>query len=83
LSNGHNFDTGKAAMTGRGEISPEAHGVGDNEFIEKAHLSHIAMLRAARVRHKAIARGLQVYFDSVAAEQIPDEFLDILNRSDR
>lgn len=72
-------------MTGRGQISPDAQGVGgiDNELIEKAHLSHIAMLRAARVQHKAIARGLQVYFDSVAAEQVPDEFLDILNRSDR
>jgi len=72
-------------MTGRGQISPEAHGVGmiDSEFIEKSHLSHIAMLRAARVRHKAIARGLQSYFDSVAAEQVPEEFLDILNRSGR
>ena len=72
-------------MMGRGQVSLEAHGVGaiDNELIEKAHLSHIAMLRAARIRHKAIARGLQVYFDSVAAEQVPEEFLDILNRADQ
>jgi hypothetical protein len=41
-------------------------------------LSHIAILRAARVRHKAIARGLQRYFDAVVAEPVPTEFLNLL-----
>jgi hypothetical protein len=34
------------------------------------------------VKHKAIARGLQAYFDSVAAESVPAQFLEILNRID-
>ena len=72
-------------MMGRGQIFPETHrddGI-DADLVGKAHLSHIATLRAARVQHKAIARGLQTYFDSVTAEQVPEEFLDILNRSER
>ena len=46
------------------------------------HVSHLSVLRAARLRHKAIARGLQRYFDAVAAEKIPAEFFEILNRAD-
>jgi hypothetical protein len=54
----------------------------DADQITHAHLAHIATLRAARVRHKAIAEGLQLYFDSVAAEQVPGEFLEILSQAD-
>ncbi len=55
----------------------------DADQIGQAHLAHVATLRAARVRHKAIARGLQLYFDSVTAEQIPGEFLEILGETDK
>jgi hypothetical protein len=55
----------------------------DANQIAQAHLAHITTLRAARVQHKAIARGLQLYFDSVAAEQIPGEFLEILHKADQ
>jgi hypothetical protein len=69
----------------RGRISPDSGDVEavDHHLIEKAHMSHVGMLRAARVHHKAIARGLQLYFDSVTAEQVPEEFLNILKRVDQ
>lgn len=34
------------------------------------------------VHQKAITRGLREYFDKVASEPIPDEFLDILKKMD-
>ena len=43
-------------------------------------VTHLVALRAARAQHKAISRGLQVYFDAVTAERIPDQFLEILER---
>jgi hypothetical protein len=55
----------------------------DANQIAQVHLAHIATLRAARVQHKAITRGLQLYFDSVAAEQVPGEFLEILHKADQ
>jgi len=45
-------------------------------------LSHLSVLRAARLRHKAIARGLQQYFDAVTAEKVPAEFFEILNHAE-
>jgi hypothetical protein len=44
--------------------------------------SHIAVLRAARIRHKAIGRGLQQYFDAVVAEPIPNQLLNLLNAAE-
>ena len=43
-------------------------------------VTDLTALRAARVRHKAIARGLQTYFDSVTAEGIPPAFVEILEQ---
>ena len=66
-------------------IGRHSHPLGssaDGEQKSDVQPSHVAILRAARVRHKAIGRGLQQYFDSVVAERIPSEFLEILNRED-
>jgi len=65
-------------MTGKERYSPDEEGL-STEGGAQARPSHIAILRAARVRHKAIGRGLQRYFDAVVAEPIPNEFLNLLN----
>lgn len=65
-----------------GRPTQESNASPDGAQKPEAHQSHVAILRAARVRHKAIARGLQTYFDAVAAERIPSEFLEILSRMD-
>lgn len=76
-------------LRGSGEFMPnigrhqEQNKPGEGEQKLDVELSHVAILRAARVRHKAIGRGLQQYFDSVVAERIPSEFVDILNGEDR
>lgn len=54
----------------------------DDGMVAKPQSAHIAVLRAARVRHKTIARGLQAYFDAIAAEKVPDDFFALLNGSD-
>jgi hypothetical protein len=46
----------------------------------QCQVSHLASLRAARAQHKAIARGIQVYFDAVTAERVPEAFLDVLEQ---
>lgn len=38
--------------------------------------------REHRMAQKAIAQGLRKYFDSVAAEPIPEDFLDLLAKLD-
>ena len=67
-------------MTNQGQDFPEPRDGSSAEEggTAQARLSHIAILRAARVRHKAIARGLQSYFDAVVAEPVPNEFLSLL-----
>jgi hypothetical protein len=35
-----------------------------------------------RAHQKAITQGLRKFFDSVAAEPVPDEFLDLLKKMD-
>lgn len=46
--------------------------------IAQAHLAHVAMLREARVHHKAITLEIRNFYDSVAAEAVPQEFLILL-----
>jgi len=67
-------------MTSRGQDFPELKGGDSAEDggTAQSRLSHVAILRAARVRHKAIAKGLQSYFDAVVAEPVPREFLHLL-----
>jgi Anti-sigma factor NepR len=50
----------------------------DAAAMAQAPLAHVALLREVRAHHKAIAIELQTFYDSVAAETIPDEFLDFL-----
>ncbi len=52
----------------------------EGEQSEQERISHLAALRAARAQHKEIARGLQLYFDAVTAEQIPRSLLEILEQ---
>jgi hypothetical protein len=54
----------------------------DEAVVANSQSAHIAALRAARLRHKAIARGLQDYFDAVTAEKVPDDFFALLNGGD-
>ncbi len=44
--------------------------------------AHATISRAHRMHQKAIAQGLRKYFDSVAAEPIPEDFLDLLAKLD-
>jgi hypothetical protein len=44
--------------------------------------AHSTISRAHRMHQKAIAQGLRKYFDSVAAEPIPEDFLDLLAKLD-
>ena len=44
----------------------------------QSHLAHIALLRQARVQHKAITLELRNFYDSVAAEAVPSEFLALI-----
>jgi hypothetical protein len=46
--------------------------------IAQAHLAHVALLREARVHHKAIALEIRTFYDSVAAEAVPNKFLALL-----
>ena len=41
-----------------------------------------AISREHRMHQKAIAQGLRKYFDSVASEPIPEDFLDLLAKLD-
>ena len=50
----------------------------DAAAVAQAHLAHIAMLREARAHHRAITHELRIYFDSVAAETVPEGFRDLL-----
>ena len=54
-------------------------GAASNAAIAEAHLAHIAVLREARVHHRVISQELKIYFDSVAAETIPDQLLSSLD----
>jgi hypothetical protein len=38
--------------------------------------------RKYKAHQKAITRGLRKFFDSVAAEPVPDEFMTLLHRMD-
>lgn len=39
-------------------------------------------VRKYKAHQKAITRGLRTFFDSVAAEPVPDEFMDLLRKMD-
>lgn len=39
-------------------------------------------LRKYKAHQKAITRGLRKFFDAVAAEPVPDEFMDLLRQMD-
>ncbi len=41
-----------------------------------------AEARKYKAHQKAITRGLRNFFDSVAAEPVPDEFMDLLRKMD-
>lgn len=41
-----------------------------------------AETRKYKAHQKAITRGLRTFFDSVAAEPVPDEFMDLLRKMD-
>lgn len=41
-----------------------------------------AEARKYKAHQKAITRGLRTFFDSVAAEPVPDEFMDLLRKMD-
>jgi hypothetical protein len=38
--------------------------------------------RKYKAHQKAITRGLRTFFDSVAAEPVPDEFMNLLRKMD-
>lgn len=42
-----------------------------------------AETRKYKAHQKAITRGLRTFFDSVAAEPVPDEFMDLLRKMDQ
>jgi hypothetical protein len=50
----------------------------DAAAMAQAHLAHVALLREVRAHHEAITLKLQSLYDSVAAESIPDNFLNLL-----
>lgn len=39
-------------------------------------------VRKYKAHQKAITRGLRKFFDTVAAEPVPDEFMDLLRKMD-
>jgi hypothetical protein len=51
----------------------------DAVAIAQAHLAHIAVLRGARLQHRAITNELRTYFEAVATEAVPDQLLNSLN----
>jgi hypothetical protein len=66
-------------MVMRRKYSADAIGQSsDGAAVMQAHLSHIASLREARAHHRAITFELRSYFDSVAAESVPDGFRNLL-----
>jgi hypothetical protein len=76
---GVNFGT-ERKMVIRRKYSAETIGQSSPEraAIMQARLAHIASLREARVHHRAITLELRSYFDSVAAETVPDGFRNLL-----
>ena len=40
-------------------------------------------IAARKAQQKAITRGLRKFFDSVAAEPVPEEFLELLRKLDK
>jgi hypothetical protein len=74
-----NFGT-ERKMIARRKYSADAIGRSTPEeaLVIQAHLAHIASLREARMHHRAITLELRSYFDSVAAETVPDGFRNLL-----
>ena len=48
----------------------------------KEKAAPIADSRSQRAHQKAITQGLRTFFDSVASEPVPDEFLALLHKMD-
>lgn len=63
----------KGAALDRSRPRPGAEG-------EEADLK--AEARRYKAHQKAITRGLRRFFDSVVAEPVPDEFMELLRRID-
>lgn len=59
---------------GQGEIDPP------DPVAAKAHMMHLAMLREARIQHRAITVELRAFYNSVAAEDVPERFRCCLQR---
>lgn len=65
-------------MIARRKYSTSDQSSANAATIAQAHLAHIAALREARAHHRAITHELRTYYDSVAAEAVPDGFLRLL-----
>lgn len=67
-------------MTTRRSLVPTALELSftDTRPQAQSQLAHIALLRGARLHHKAIAIQVQKYYDSVASEAVPSAFLILL-----
>jgi hypothetical protein len=50
--------------------------------IEAADSDLKSEARKYKAHQKAITRGLRNFFDAVAAEPVPDEFMDLLRKMD-
>ena len=58
-----------------------ADGPMTEEAAAQAKYLHLAALRQARQRHKAIALELQLFFDSITSEAVPDRLVASLETS--
>ncbi len=65
----------RSAAFDRPQPSPLAAGALEDGDAKEA-------VRKYKAHQKAITRGLREFFDRVAAEPVPDEFVDILRRMD-
>jgi hypothetical protein len=56
-------------------------GVESGSGAARDRLAHLAVLREARIRHRAIALELRILFESVAAEVVPSRIISSLHEA--
>jgi hypothetical protein len=69
-------------MTARRKISPMKpdRAIVDPAITTQAHLGRIVSLREARIHHRAITLELRSFYDSVAAEAVPESLVNLFDR---
>jgi hypothetical protein len=65
----------RSAASDRPQPAPVAVGALDDSDAKE-------VVRKCKAHQKAITRGLRKFFDSVSAEPVPDEFMDLLRKMD-